>query len=72
MAFSEDTKVSCSALTQERIMRVVDVAKTIVHYGWVPFVLYVGFMSSFPRPNLFKCAQYQTNQDAQPALVALC
>lgn len=53
-------------------MRVVDVAKTIVHYGWVPFVLYVGFMSSFPRPNLFKCAQYQANQDAQPALVALC
>ncbi|WFD33866.1 hypothetical protein MCUN1_000689 [Malassezia cuniculi] len=46
MAFSEDTK--------ERIMRAVDVAKTIVHYGWVPFILYVGFMSSSPRPNLFK------------------
>lgn len=47
-------------------MRAVDVAKTIVHYGWcvslaltrVPFVLYVGLMSSFPRPNLFKCATH--------------
>ncbi|SHO75855.1 Component of the TOM (translocase of outer membrane) complex [Malassezia sympodialis ATCC 42132] len=46
MQLSEDTK--------ERIVRIIDVAKTVVHYGWVPFVIYVGFMSSSPRPNLFK------------------
>ncbi|AXA50112.1 mitochondrial import receptor subunit TOM7 [Malassezia restricta] len=46
MALSEDTK--------ERIVRLVDITKTIVHYGWVPFVIYVGFMSSQPRPNLLK------------------
>ncbi|WFD45584.1 hypothetical protein GLX27_000205 [Malassezia furfur] len=46
MAFSEDTK--------ERILRAVDITKTIVHYGWVPFVIYVGFVTSQNRPNLIK------------------
>lgn len=46
----------------------MDIAKTVVHYGWyvgplmlplanlnrVPFVIYVGFVSSQQRPNLFK------------------
>ncbi|GAC73383.1 F1-ATP synthase assembly protein [Moesziomyces antarcticus T-34] len=44
MAFSEDTK--------ERIVKAVDVSKTLLHYGWVPFVLYIGFTRSTPQPSL--------------------
>ncbi|EPQ31933.1 uncharacterized protein PFL1_00132 [Pseudozyma flocculosa PF-1] len=46
MAFSEDTK--------ERLVKVVDITKTVLHYGWVPFVLYVGFTRSTPQPSLIK------------------
>ncbi|PWN93509.1 putative mitochondrial import receptor subunit tom7, partial [Acaromyces ingoldii] len=46
MALSEDTK--------ERLVRTIDVAKTVLHYGWVPFVLYVGYTQSTPRPSLIK------------------
>ncbi|PWN49307.1 putative mitochondrial import receptor subunit tom7 [Violaceomyces palustris] len=46
MAFSEDTK--------ERLVRVVDVTKTVLHYGWVPFVLYIGFTRSTPQPSFIK------------------
>lgn len=72
MALSEDTKVSSmGGLTvQERIVRLVDITKTIVHYGWVPFVIYVGFMSSQPRPNLLKYVPYRlTRQNSQPSVV---
>lgn len=46
-AFSEDTK--------ERIIRSVAVLHNVVHYGWVPFVLYVGYTRSTPQPSLIKC-----------------
>ncbi|KAJ9477042.1 Mitochondrial import receptor subunit TOM7 [Pseudozyma hubeiensis] len=46
MVFSEDTK--------ERIVKAVDVSKTLLHYGWVPFVLYIGFTRSTPQPSLIK------------------
>ncbi|UZJ56162.1 hypothetical protein CBS101457_005482 [Exobasidium rhododendri] len=46
MALSEDSK--------EMIVRAVDVGKTVLHYGWVPFVLYVGFTRSSPQPSLIK------------------
>ncbi|PWN24148.1 putative mitochondrial import receptor subunit tom7 [Microstroma glucosiphilum] len=44
--FSEDTK--------ERIIRTVAVVHNVVHYGWVPFVLFVGYSRSTPRPSLIK------------------
>lgn len=71
---------------QERIVRIVDIAKTVVHYGWyvcvfasfaafsytfrVPFVIYVGFMSSSPRPNLLRYVQAtHTHQDSEPTIL---
>ncbi|KAN0066127.1 hypothetical protein ACQY0O_000221 [Thecaphora frezii] len=39
---------------QERLIKVVDITKTVLHYGWVPFVLYVGFTRSTPQPSLIK------------------
>lgn len=39
---------------RERINRIVAVSHTVVHYGWVPFVLYVGYTRSSPQPSLIK------------------
>ncbi|KAF5363311.1 hypothetical protein D9756_000204 [Leucocoprinus leucothites] len=44
---SEDTK--------ERIAKVVEVGRTVLHYGWIPFIIYVGFARSNPQPSLIKC-----------------
>ncbi|KAG8959644.1 hypothetical protein FRC03_007674 [Tulasnella sp. 419] len=44
--FSEDNK--------ERINKAVDVAKTVVHYGWIPLIIYIGYTRSNPQPSLIK------------------
>ncbi|KAF9448224.1 Tom7-domain-containing protein [Macrolepiota fuliginosa MF-IS2] len=43
---SEDTK--------ERITKVVEIGRTVLHYGWIPFIIYVGFTRSNPQPSLIK------------------
>ncbi|SGY67657.1 BQ5605_C004g02794 [Microbotryum silenes-dioicae] len=43
---SEDTK--------DIIVRTVEYAKTVAHYGWIPLILWVGYTNSTPRPNLIK------------------
>ncbi|KAE9409952.1 hypothetical protein BT96DRAFT_805988 [Gymnopus androsaceus JB14] len=44
---SEDTK--------ERIAKVIDVGRTVLHYAWIPMIIYVGFTRSNPQPSLIKC-----------------
>ncbi|KAJ9117242.1 hypothetical protein QFC20_000387 [Naganishia adeliensis] len=46
MALSDETK--------DRINAAIGVGKNIVVYGWIPFVLYVGYTRSNPQPNLIK------------------
>ena len=29
--------------------------QTVVHYGWIPFIIYVGYTRSNPQPSLIKC-----------------
>lgn len=29
--------------------------KTVLHYGWIPFIIYVGYTRSNPQPSLIKC-----------------
>uniref|UniRef100_D8PJV6 Tom7-domain-containing protein n=1 Tax=Schizophyllum commune (strain H4-8 / FGSC 9210) TaxID=578458 RepID=D8PJV6_SCHCM len=43
---SEDTK--------ERIAKFIEIGRTILHYGWVPAVIYIGFTRSNPQPSLIK------------------
>ncbi|RPD66932.1 Tom7-domain-containing protein [Lentinus tigrinus ALCF2SS1-7] len=40
--------------TKERIIKAVDLARTVVHYGWIPFIIYVGYTRSNPQPSLIK------------------
>jgi hypothetical protein len=30
-------------------------AQTVLHYGWIPFIIYVGYTRSNPQPSLIKC-----------------
>ncbi|EAU84328.1 hypothetical protein CC1G_01324 [Coprinopsis cinerea okayama7 len=40
--------------TRERINKVVELSRTVIHYGWIPFIIYVGFTRSNPQPSLIK------------------
>ncbi|KAL1686276.1 hypothetical protein GGG16DRAFT_64572 [Schizophyllum commune] len=51
---SEDTK--------ERIAKFIEIGRTILHYGWVPAVIYIGFTRSNPQPSLIKYALHRRCQ----------
>ncbi|ODV66699.1 Tom7-domain-containing protein [Hyphopichia burtonii NRRL Y-1933] len=38
--------------SKERITKVLEYSKVIAHYGFIPFVLYVGWKSAPEKPNL--------------------
>ncbi|KIJ56986.1 hypothetical protein M422DRAFT_238567 [Sphaerobolus stellatus SS14] len=40
--------------TRERIYKAVELGRTVLHYGWIPFVIYVGYTRSSPQPSLIK------------------
>ncbi|KAF8524704.1 mitochondrial import receptor subunit TOM7 [Hysterangium stoloniferum] len=40
--------------TKERILKVVEFGRTILHYGWIPLIIYVGYKQSTPQPSLIK------------------
>ncbi|KAL1972469.1 hypothetical protein VTN31DRAFT_6883 [Thermomyces dupontii] len=44
--FSEEAK--------ERIAKVIDVSRIAIHYGYIPLIIYLGYINSEPRPSLFK------------------
>lgn len=39
--------------SKERIVKLLDYSKTIAHYGFIPFVLYLGWTATPNRPSLF-------------------
>ncbi|SCV72628.1 BQ2448_4165 [Microbotryum intermedium] len=47
------------------IIRTVEYAKTVAHYGWIPLILWVGYTNSTPRPNLIK-------QVTSPSASSIC
>ncbi|RKP07382.1 hypothetical protein THASP1DRAFT_30807 [Thamnocephalis sphaerospora] len=40
--------------TKELIARCFEIAKRVVHFGFVPFILYLGFTRSSPRPSFMR------------------
>ena len=63
-------------ISQERVIRAIDFgrvcsfnfhqcrstdsAQTVLHYGWIPFIIYVGYTRSNPQPSLIKCALHSS------------
>ncbi|KAJ8586678.1 hypothetical protein M405DRAFT_743199 [Rhizopogon salebrosus TDB-379] len=41
--------------TKERITKLVEVGRTMLHYGWIPLIIYIGYTRSTPQPTLIKC-----------------
>ncbi|EPS96019.1 hypothetical protein FOMPIDRAFT_1131415, partial [Fomitopsis schrenkii] len=39
---------------QERIIKAVEFGRAVVHYGWIPFIIYIGYTRSNPQPSLIK------------------
>ncbi|KAI8057797.1 hypothetical protein BDF22DRAFT_739199 [Syncephalis plumigaleata] len=40
--------------TKELIARCTEVVKRLVHFGFVPFIIYLGFTRSVPRPSFMR------------------
>ncbi|KAJ3037719.1 hypothetical protein HDV00_001368 [Rhizophlyctis rosea] len=40
--------------TRDRIYKLFDWTKKVVHIGFIPFILYIGYTRSVPRPSLLK------------------
>lgn len=40
--------------TKERISNLIDVSRVALQYGWIPFIIYVGWSQSIPRPSIVK------------------
>ncbi|KAI8057579.1 TOM7 family-domain-containing protein [Gilbertella persicaria] len=40
--------------TKDTLYKVADVTKTIIHWGFIPFVIYLGMTRSNPRPSILK------------------
>ncbi|CCF60155.1 hypothetical protein KAFR_0J00870 [Kazachstania africana CBS 2517] len=38
--------------SKERFNRIFNLAHTAAHYGWIPFVLYLGWAQTPNKPNL--------------------
>ncbi|QLG72558.1 hypothetical protein HG535_0D02660 [Zygotorulaspora mrakii] len=38
--------------SKERITKLINITHTVAHYGWVPFILYLGWASSSNKPNV--------------------
>jgi mitochondrial import receptor subunit TOM7 len=78
LQFSEETKVGgqwpadfCLQADQlkERISKILDITKEVVHYGYLPLILYLG---TKPLDQIWICANEElgyTRSDPKPALI---
>ena len=46
-------QLALSDESKERLAKVMDYSRTIAHYGFIPFILYLGWKASPTRPSLF-------------------
>ncbi|KAK3392010.1 TOM7 family-domain-containing protein [Sordaria brevicollis] len=45
-ALSEESK--------ERIGKLIDISRVVVHYGYLPLILYLGYTRSVPKPSIIR------------------
>ena len=78
LQFSEETKVGGKWLwtfvsqadqLEERISKILDITKEVVHYGYLPLILYLG---TKPLDKIWICANWElgyTRSEPKPALI---
>ncbi|CAH6722354.1 mitochondrial import receptor subunit Tom7p [[Candida] jaroonii] len=47
------SQITLSDESKERIIKLLDYARTISHYGFIPMILYLGWSSTSNKPNIF-------------------
>ncbi|EER31382.1 predicted protein [Candida tropicalis MYA-3404] len=45
-------QLTLSEESKERVVKLLDYSKTIAHYGFIPFVLYLGWSATPSKPSL--------------------
>ncbi|KAM9894659.1 hypothetical protein OXX80_001903 [Metschnikowia pulcherrima] len=50
---SPQQPLALSDESKERILKVMSYSRTIAHYGFIPFILYLGWKSTPSKPSLF-------------------
>lgn len=46
-------QLSLSDESKERLAKMLDYSRTLAHYGFIPFILYLGWKASPTKPSLF-------------------
>lgn len=46
-------QITLSDESKETINKLLDYSKTAAHYGFIPFILYLGWKGTSNKPNLF-------------------
>ncbi|KAL8371708.1 hypothetical protein RB595_001491 [Gaeumannomyces hyphopodioides] len=49
--------LTLSEESKERIGKLIDVSRVVIHYGYLPLILYLGYTRSEPRPSVIKYVQ---------------
>ncbi|KAK4204307.1 TOM7 family-domain-containing protein [Triangularia verruculosa] len=40
--------------SKERIGKLIELSRVALHYGYLPFILYLGYTRSDPRPSMVR------------------
>ncbi|KAK4646482.1 translocase of the outer mitochondrial membrane [Podospora pseudocomata] len=40
--------------SKERIGKLIEISRVALHYGYLPFILYLGYTRSDPRPSMVR------------------
>ncbi|EGS18184.1 import receptor subunit-like protein [Thermochaetoides thermophila DSM 1495] len=39
---------------QERISKLIEISRVVIHYGYLPMILYLGYTRSEPKPSIIR------------------
>ncbi|KLO14999.1 Tom7-domain-containing protein [Schizopora paradoxa] len=40
--------------SKEKMTKAIDIGRSVLQYGWIPLIIYVGYTRSNPQPSLIK------------------
>ncbi|KAK9897235.1 hypothetical protein P389DRAFT_194864 [Cystobasidium minutum MCA 4210] len=46
--------LTLSAENKARVLQTIELGKTVVHWAWIPAILYFGLQSTSPRPSIVR------------------
>ncbi|KAL6663813.1 translocase of the outer mitochondrial membrane [Candidozyma auris] len=62
-------QITLSDESKETINKVLDYSRTVAHYGFIPFILYLGWQGTPNKPNLLNLLKVATVRWFSPYLV---